>query len=86
MYLEAARKYIPGSEDWSNEQIDKASSSISPLQRMGYSEDVAKVVAVLANEDGGWINGESDEIRMPLGATLIAHAGQTITISGGAAF
>ncbi len=57
MYLEAARKYIPGSEDWSDEQVDKASASISPLQRMGYPEDVARVVAFLASEDGGWING-----------------------------
>lgn len=57
MYLEAARKYIPGSEDWSDEQLDKATSSISPLQRIGYPEDIAKVVAFLASEDGGWING-----------------------------
>ena len=86
MYLEAARNYIPGSERWSDEQVDKASASFSPLQRMGYPVDIAKVVAFLASEDGGWINGQAEKGKNPLGAILIVHAGQFITISGRAAF
>ncbi len=86
MYLEAARKYIPGSEHWSDEQVDKAASTFSPLHRMGYPEDIAKVVGFLASEDGGWINGKTAQRRKLLGAILIVHAGQVITISGGAAF
>lgn len=29
-----------------------------PLKRCATPEDVARVVAFLASEDGGWVNGE----------------------------
>lgn len=67
MYVEAARKYIPGSENWSDEQVDKVAESWSPLKRAGYVEDVARVVAFLASEDGGWMNGELRSIAWSLG-------------------
>lgn len=57
MYVEAARKYIPGGENWSDEQVDKAVNAFSPLGRVGYPEDIAKVVVWLASDDAGWVNG-----------------------------
>jgi hypothetical protein len=36
MYTEAARKYIPGAENWSDAQVDEVASSWSPLSRPGY--------------------------------------------------
>ncbi|KAI4199191.1 MAG: hypothetical protein LQ350_004747 [Teloschistes chrysophthalmus] len=58
MWVEAARKYIPGSDDWSDEKVDEAASNWSPLKRPGYTEDIARVVAFLASEDGGWVNAQ----------------------------
>lgn len=57
MYVEAARKYIPGGENWTDEQVDKAVTAFSPLGRVGYPEDIAKVVVWLASDDAGWVNG-----------------------------
>lgn len=57
MYVEAARKYIPGGETWTDEQVDKAANSWSPLGRVGYPEDISKVVVWLASDDAGWVNG-----------------------------
>jgi 3-oxoacyl-[acyl-carrier protein] reductase len=31
---------------------------IPPLERLGQSEDIARVVSFLAGPDGGWINSE----------------------------
>lgn len=31
-----------------------------PLKRCAVPEDVARVVAFLASDDGGWVNGESN--------------------------
>ena len=58
MYLEAARKYIPGSEDWSDEKLEKAASGFSLLKRLGQPEDVSRVAAFLVSEDGSWMNGQ----------------------------
>ena len=58
MYAEACRKYIPGYENWSEEMVDEFASSGTPLNRPGYVEDVARVAAFLASEDGGWMNGK----------------------------
>jgi tetrahydroxynaphthalene reductase len=58
MYVEAARKYIPGSENWSDEKVDEVASSWSPLGRPAFPEDIARVVAFLVSEDGGWVNGQ----------------------------
>ncbi|CAF9922674.1 MAG: Elsinochrome reductase 1 [Heterodermia speciosa] len=58
MYVEAARKYIPGSENWSDEKVDEFASSWSPLRRAAYPEDIARVVAFLCSQDGEWVNGQ----------------------------
>ena len=57
MYTEAAHKYLPGSDDWTDEKVDQVIASWTPLGRPAYPEDVSRVVALLASEDGGWING-----------------------------
>ncbi len=37
-----------------------------PLKRCAVPEDVARVVAFLASEDGGWVNGKSKEFKDPV--------------------
>ncbi|MCU9949591.1 SDR family oxidoreductase [Pseudomonas sp. PDM13] len=34
-------------------------ANLAPLQRLGQPEDIAGVVAFLASEEGGWINGQT---------------------------
>lgn len=41
-----------------NENVKKAMLDVIPLQRFGDAEDVAKVVAFLASEDGAYITGQ----------------------------
>lgn len=59
MFTQVAWKYIPGATgEWSAEKIEGAMASHCPLGRCAVPEDVARVVAFLASEDGGWVNGE----------------------------
>ncbi len=58
MYVEAARKYIPGSEDWSDEKVEEVISKWTPLDRAGVPTDISRVVAFLCSEDGGWMTGQ----------------------------
>jgi hypothetical protein len=54
------RHYIPGgSPDWSAEKIENLMANHCPLGRCAVPEDVARVVAFLASEDGCWVNGQS---------------------------
>ncbi|EPQ58012.1 tetrahydroxynaphthalene reductase [Gloeophyllum trabeum ATCC 11539] len=59
MYRESAPKYIPGAENWSEEQVDAALAKLTPLNRVAVPADIAKVVAFLASDDGGWVNGQT---------------------------
>lgn len=59
MFAQVAWKYIPGATgEWGAERIEKAMADHCPLGRCAVPEDVARVVAFLAGEDGGWVNGE----------------------------
>ncbi|MFP1738494.1 SDR family oxidoreductase [Lonsdalea quercina] len=41
----------------SDDQIEQLAKN-TPLERLGRTEDIARVVAFLAGEDGGWINAQ----------------------------
>ena len=59
MFAQVAWKYIPGATgEWGAERVEKAMADSCPLGRCAVPEDVARVVAFLAGEDGGWVNGE----------------------------
>ena len=59
MFAQVAWKYIPGADGgWSADRIEGAMAGHCPLGRCAVPEDVARVVAFLAGEDGGWVNGE----------------------------
>ena len=74
MYIDAARKYIPDAESWSDEKVDQAVSKLSPLGRPGYPEDISQVVGFLVSEAGGWINGESKMLGVQNGGYLLMRA------------
>jgi 3-oxoacyl-[acyl-carrier protein] reductase len=59
MFTQNAWHYIPGgSPDWPAEKIENLMANHCPLGRCAVPEDVARVVAFLASEDGGWVNGQ----------------------------
>ena len=43
-----------------------------PLKRSAVPEDVARVVAFLASDDGGWVNGKPSNVPNMLLCTFIA--------------
>lgn len=56
-----------------------------PLKRCATPEDVARVVAFLSSDDGGWVNGMLSityTVVIPHYANSLG-TGQVITISGG---
>lgn len=59
MFTQNAWHYIPGgSEDMPAEKIEQLMADNCPLGRCAVPDDVARVVAFLASDDGGWVNGE----------------------------
>ena len=84
MFAQVAWRYIPGgTADWSAEKIEQAMADTCPLGRCGLPVDIARVVAFLVSEDGGWINGESHPEPFEFARAHI-FPGEIITISGGA--
>ena len=60
MFTQVAWRYIPGADGtWSAEAIENAMANHCPLGRCAEPVDVARVVAFLVSEDGGWVNGTS---------------------------
>ena len=58
MFTQVAWRYIPGADGtWSAEAIETAMANHCPLGRCAEPADVARVVAFLVSEDGGWVNG-----------------------------
>ncbi|HMQ48957.1 MAG TPA: SDR family oxidoreductase [Saprospiraceae bacterium] len=45
-----------------NPQLKQILSSLSPLGRVGYSDDVAGVVAFLCTDEAKWVNGQRIEV------------------------
>ncbi|KAL5384632.1 hypothetical protein PMIN06_006965 [Paraphaeosphaeria minitans] len=59
MFTTNAWRYIPGAtSDLSAEIIEKGMAENCPLGRCAVPEDVARVVAFLASQDSGWVNGQ----------------------------
>ena len=59
MFTQNAWHYIPGgSSDWPAQKIEDLMALHCPLGRCAVPEDVARVVAFLASDDGGWVNGK----------------------------
>lgn len=59
MFTQNAWHYIPGgTPDWPADKIEKLMAEHCPLKRCATPDDVARVVAFLASEDGGWVNGQ----------------------------
>lgn len=59
MFTQNAWHYIPGgSPDWPAQKIEDLMAQHCPLGRCALPEDVARVVAFLCSEDGGWVNGQ----------------------------
>ncbi len=91
MFTQNAWHYIPGgSPDWPAEKIETLMAEHCPLGRCAEPEDVARVVAFLASQDGGWVNGKPRSSVAPVApsfftssAVLNRSPGQILTISGG---
>lgn len=59
MFTQNAWHYIPGgTPDIPADKIEQMMAENCPLGRCAVPEDVARVVAFLASEDGGWVNGQ----------------------------
>lgn len=59
MFTQVAWRYIPGADgSWPAEKIENAMANHCPLGRCAVPQDVARVVAFLVSEDGGWVNGK----------------------------
>jgi len=59
MFTENAWHYIPGAgPDFPIDKIYTMMSDNCPLGRCGSPNDLARVVAFLASDDGGWVNGQ----------------------------
>jgi len=50
----ATELFLAGKTQAQIEQMSK----LSPLERLGQAEDIAKVVSFLAGPEGGWINAQ----------------------------
>ncbi|KAL3458194.1 Versicolorin reductase [Aspergillus heterothallicus] len=58
MFLAVSREYIPNGEALTDEQVDATAAWLSPLDRVGQPEDVARVVSFLASDAAEWVSGK----------------------------
>lgn len=73
MFLAVSREYIPNGESFTDEQVDdvctlllitrafansQCAAWLSPLNRVGLPDDVARVVSFLASDAAEWVSGK----------------------------
>lgn len=59
MYAENHKKYVPGGEKMTQEQIDQAAGAMSPMKRPGMPDEIASVAAFIASPGCQWMTGET---------------------------
>lgn len=59
MYTDVAARYIPGGENMTVAEIDESLSKWSPLNRPGFPDDIAGVVALIASPESQWLTGQT---------------------------
>lgn len=59
MAAENAKHYVSGSETMTPDEIIAKVGAGSPFNRMGRTEDIAGIVALLSSPDAGWITGQT---------------------------
>jgi len=58
MFRAVAREYIPGGENFTDQQVDECAAWLSPLERVGMPTDIGRVVCFLASDAAEWVNGK----------------------------
>jgi tetrahydroxynaphthalene reductase len=58
MFHDVSHHYIPGGLKYTAEERQAMAAHASPLHRNGFPEDIARVVGMLASDEGEWINGK----------------------------
>ena len=60
MAADVGYKYIPAADaSWTIDDIEKFVSARTPMGRMAYPVDIARVVGFLASDDAGWVSGQN---------------------------
>lgn len=59
---ESAPKYIPGSANMTEDQLDQAVGKWSPLGRTGYTDDTSGIIILLASPESQWITGQTLQV------------------------
>ena len=59
MWTEAAAKYLPEGARMTDEEVDTEVAKWSPMNRPGFPDDIAGVVALLASPESQWLTGQT---------------------------
>jgi tetrahydroxynaphthalene reductase len=59
MAAENAKHYVPGSDKMTADEIFAKVGAGSPFNRMGRTDDIANVVALLSSPNAEWITGQT---------------------------
>lgn len=62
MYAQYAKDYLPNGDSLTIEEIDEITKGWSPMNRLGYPDDVAGVVALLSSSESQWLTGQTLQV------------------------